>query len=97
MRIINAESFRHPEAVAHALEVGTRYAVDYLTDLLRRRFAEGGDFPEAETCATSLMSMLVAPARLRAWGAQVDDEAVQKHIRHCVALFLRGILHRQEG
>jgi TetR/AcrR family transcriptional regulator, mexJK operon transcriptional repressor len=95
LRLTNAESFHNPDIGSNALEVGTRHVVDFLAGFFRRRFPNGRDFPEAEVYATSLMGMLLAPARLLAWGTNVERDAVMAHTQHCVKLFLRGIIGRE--
>lgn len=92
MRMTNAEASRHPDIGASTLQAGTQPSLEYLSDLFRRRFSDGGEFADAENFARSLLSMIVAPARLQAWGAPVPHDSARAHARHCVNLFLHGML-----
>ncbi len=95
LRITNTESYRMPEVGAYTHEHGTRPTIAYLADLFRRRLTQGKGFPDAERYALSFLNLVVgSPARTMAWGMPVDEMEVEARTRHCVHLFLNGILDR---
>lgn len=95
LRITNTESYRMPEIGAYTHEHGTRPTINYLADLFRRRLSQGRGFPDAERYAMSFLNLVVgSPARTTAWGIQVDEIEMEARIRHCVHLFLHGLLNR---
>ncbi|MCC2099197.1 MAG: TetR/AcrR family transcriptional regulator [Hyphomicrobiales bacterium] len=95
LRITNTESHRMPEIGAYTHEHGTRPTITYLADLFRRRLSQGRGFPDAERYAMSFLNLVVgSPARTTAWGIQIDEIEAEARIRHCVHLFLHGLLNR---
>ncbi len=95
LRITNTESYRMPEIGAYTHDRGTRPTMEYLADLFRRRLSEGRGFPDAERYAMSFLNLVVgSPARTMAWGIPLDDADIEARTRHCVHLFLNGILYR---
>jgi TetR/AcrR family transcriptional regulator, mexJK operon transcriptional repressor len=95
LRITNTESYRMPEIGAYTHDQGTRPTMEYLADLFRRRLSEGRGFPDAERYAMSFLNLVVgSPARTMAWGIPLDDADIEARTRHCVHLFLNGILYR---
>lgn len=91
-RIINTESYRFPEIFTLAYEQGTRPAIEFLADLLRRHQQAGTvSVAKPELAATAFLSMVVgAPLRGIVWGGAVDEQALEERIRLCVRLFLDG-------
>lgn len=95
LRITNIESYRMPEIGAYTHEQGTRPTIEYLADLFRRRLSQGRGFPDAERYALSFLNLVVgSPARTTAWGIPLDEADIEARTRHCVHLFLNGILYR---
>jgi len=93
--ITNTESYRMPEIGAYTHDQGTRPTIEYLADLFRRRLSEGRGFPDAERYAMSFLNLVVgSPARTMAWGIPLDQADIEARTRHCVHLFLNGILFR---
>lgn len=95
MRVTNAESGRMPEIATLTSKLGTQPTVEYLADLIRRRIRPGGNqVPDPEEAANAFLDLVVGgPAYLIAWGITLDEEAINKHTRYRVRLFLRGLLH----
>ncbi len=96
LRISNAESHRFPELGAYMRQRGREPMLVFLGDLLRRRIAFApGRVPDLDDLAMVYLNMIMVPARLNAWGEQLDDAAVEKLLRQRVEIFLQGALPRQ--
>ena len=95
MRITNAESGRMPEIGAFTFRHGTEPTLAYLAELVRRRIRPGGsDVPDPDEAALAFLELVVGgPASLTAWGIALEEQAIDKHTRYCVHLFLHGLLH----
>lgn len=93
LRITNAEASRSPEIVAYTVERGTRPSLEYLSDLFERRISNGGDLPNPAGYALSFMNLIYSPVRSIAWGTSLTEEMIDGHTKHCVRLFLHGIMH----
>lgn len=93
MRITNAESGRLPEIGAFAYTQGTEPTVAYLTDLIRRRIRPDGiEVPDPEEAAMAFLYLVVGgPASMTAWGLVLSEQAIDKHTRYSVHLFLHGL------
>lgn len=96
MRITNAESARLPEISAFTYQQGTAPTIAYLADLFQRRIGPGGIARrDAEEAASGFLFMVVGgPANMAAWGVILDEEAISRHTRYGVQLFLHGLLPR---
>jgi TetR/AcrR family transcriptional repressor of mexJK operon len=97
LRLTNAESGRHPELGAFALQQGTHPTVAYLADLFTRRIG-----PETlmqvnpVEAADAFLNLVVGgPSNATAWGVVLDAGAIDHHTRYSVELFLHGLLPSQ--
>lgn len=101
LRLTNAVSGEMPEIAVHNVELGTEPTLAYLADLFRRRGGERIDSDSAaDDAALAFLNLIVAgPASTAAWGVSFDVEAINRHARYCVHLFLHGLLprERQDG
>lgn len=97
LRLSNAVSVSMPEIAAHNTRMGTEPTLAYLADLFRRRLLPAeAPVPEADEAALAFLHLVVGgPASTAAWGVILDDEAIQRHTRYCVRLFLHGALPAQ--
>jgi AcrR family transcriptional regulator len=97
LRLTNEISGRLPEIGVHNVELGTGPTLDYLADLFRRRGGKRVDGDQAaEDAALAFLHMIVAgPASNSAWGIALDQDALARHTRYCVHLFLHGLLPRE--
>ncbi len=97
LRLSNAVSVSMPEIAAANTRMGTEPTLAYLADLFRRRLLPAdAPAPEAEEAALAFLHLVVGgPASTAAWGVVFDDEAVARHTRYCVRLFLHGALPGQ--
>lgn len=90
LRLTNAESVRMPEVAAENVRRGTEPTLHYLADLFRRRCEGRAD---AEQAAQVFLDIVVGgPASNAAWGMRIEAEAVERHTRYAVGLFLNGFL-----
>lgn len=98
LRLTNAVSGHMPEIGAFNVQKGTEPTLAYLADLFRRRLGrDGTGFPDADDAAEAFLDLVVGgPANASAWGVVVDDEALDRHTRYCVALFLHGVVPRDQ-
>ena len=95
MRLTNAESGRHPELGAFALQQGTHPTVSFLADLFRRRIGRQVD---AVPAADAFLYLVVGgPSNSTAWGVVHDAQAIDHHTRYAVQLFLHGLLAPPHG
>ena len=94
LRLSNAVSVSMPEIAAHNTRMGTEPTLAYLADLFRRRLLPAdAPAPEADEAALAFLHLVVGgPASTAAWGVVLDDEAIERHTRYCVRLFLHGTL-----
>jgi TetR/AcrR family transcriptional regulator, mexJK operon transcriptional repressor len=99
LRLSNAVSVNMPEIAASNTQMGTAPTLAYLSDLFRRRLLPAplseADAPDAEAdeAALAFLHLVVGgPASTAAWGVVLDDEAIDRHTRYCVRLFLHGAL-----
>lgn len=97
LRLSNAVSVTMPEIAANNTRMGTEPTLAYLADLFRRRLLPAdAPAPEADEAALAFLHLVVGgPASTAAWGVVLDDEAVDRHTRYCVRLFLHGALPNQ--
>jgi TetR/AcrR family transcriptional repressor of mexJK operon len=97
LRLSNAVSVSMPEIAAHNTRMGTEPTLAYLADLFRRRLLPAdAPAPEADEAALAFLHLVVGgPASTAAWGVVLDDEALERHTRYCVRLFLHGALPAQ--
>jgi TetR/AcrR family transcriptional regulator, mexJK operon transcriptional repressor len=95
LRITNAESGRMPEIGAYAYRHGTEPTVAYLADLFRRRIPFGLEVADATEAAVAFLYLVGGPPTMTAWGLVLDDDAIDRHTRYCVRLFLYGLLSRE--
>ncbi|MDR2858011.1 MAG: TetR/AcrR family transcriptional regulator [Novosphingobium sp.] len=94
LRLSNAVSVSMPGITADNTRMGTAPTLAYLADLFRRRLLPAdAPGPEADEAALAFLHLVVGgPASTAAWGVVLDDEAVDRHTRYCVRLFLHGAL-----
>lgn len=94
LRLSNAVSVSMPEIAAANTRMGTEPTLAYLADLFRRRLLPAdAPAPEADEAALAFLHLVVGgPASTAAWGVVLDGEAVARHTRYCVRLFLHGAL-----
>jgi TetR/AcrR family transcriptional regulator, mexJK operon transcriptional repressor len=96
LRLTNAVSGHMPEIGAFNVQKGTEPTVAYLADLFRRRLGPDGiSARDADLAAEAFIDLVPGgPANATARGLVMDDEAVDRHTRYCVGLFLHGVLPR---
>lgn len=94
MRLTNAESGRMPDIGVYTVKHGTEPTVAYLTELFHRHLDRDGiPFEHAEDAAMAFLHLVVGGSGNNfAWGLEMDSEAVERHTRYCVELFLHGLL-----
>ena len=99
LRLSNAVSGSMPEIAAYNTRMGTEPTLAYLADLFRRRLLPAdAPEPEADEAALAFLHLVVGgPASTAAWGVKLSDEAIDRHTRYCVRLFLHGALPSQGG
>jgi AcrR family transcriptional regulator len=97
LRLSNAVSVSMPEIAAHNTRMGTEPTLTYLAALFRRRLLPAdAPKPEADEAALAFLHLVVGgPASTAAWGVALTDEAIERHTRYCVRLFLHGALPAQ--
>ena len=96
LRLTNAVSGRMPEIGAFNVQKGTQPTLAFLGDLFRRRLGPDGiDMADAGDAAEAFLDLVVGgPANAAARGVVLDDDAVDRHTRYCVGLFLHGVVPR---
>lgn len=95
MRITNAESSRMPEIGVYTYQNGTGRTIAYLADLFRRRVSLPHELEDPEEAAVAFLYLVVSgPPTMTAWGMTLDQNAIDRHTRYCVHLFLHGLLPR---
>jgi TetR/AcrR family transcriptional regulator, mexJK operon transcriptional repressor len=94
LRLSNAVSVSMPEIAAYNTRMGTEPTLAYLADLFRRRLLPAdAPEPESDEAALAFLHLIVGgPASTAAWGVELIDEAIERHTRYCVRLFLHGAL-----
>ncbi|MDH6242735.1 TetR/AcrR family transcriptional regulator [Mycobacterium sp. OTB74] len=94
LRLTNAVSGHMPEISAFNVQKGTEPTLAYLADLFRRRLGPGAISSQDATLAAEAFIDLVpgGPANASARGVVLQDDAVDRHTRYCVGLFLHGVL-----
>jgi AcrR family transcriptional regulator len=94
LRLSNAASVSMPEIAAHNTKMGTGPTLAYLADLFRRRLLPAdAPPPEADEAALAFLHLVVGgPASTAAWGVVLSNEAIERHTRYCIRLFLHGAL-----
>jgi len=99
LRVTNAESGRMPEIGAYNVQQGTEPTIAYLADLFSRHLGgESGQFAEADEAAQAFLYLVIGgPANAAAWGVQIDEAAIDRHLRYNVHLLLHGLLPQREG
>ena len=97
LRLSNVVSVNMPEVAAHNTRMGTETTLMYLADLFRRRLLPAdAPAPEANEAALAFLHLVVGgPASTAAWGVVLDNEAIERHTRYCIRLFLHGVLPAQ--
>ena len=93
LRLTNAESGLMPDVGAYAVEHGTRPTLAYLGDLFRRKTQLGEDgLPNADEAAVAFLHLVVGgPANNAAWGVLPEQEAIDRHTRYSLRIFLHGL------
>lgn len=93
LRITNAESGRWPEIGAYTFRQGTEPTIAYLTDLLCRHFPgeNAASLPHEEAARAFLYLTVGGLANMAAWGIEVDEATMEKHVTYSVNLFLYGL------
>ncbi|MCB2060589.1 MAG: TetR/AcrR family transcriptional regulator [Novosphingobium sp.] len=97
LRLTNAVSGTMPEIAANNTQMGTVPTLTYLADLFRRRLLpKNAPTADADEAALAFLHLVVGgPANTAAWGVVLDEEAVGRHARYCVHLFLHGLVPRE--
>jgi AcrR family transcriptional regulator len=95
-RIAMNESPRFPEFALSAETFGWSHRQRQVMDLLRRRQAVGDiEVDDIELAAEHFLALVEAlPARLADFGVYRSRRQEERHLKHAVNLFLRGILPR---
>ena len=95
-RIAMNESPRFPEFAVSAETFGWSHRQRQVMDLLRRRQAVGDiEVDDIELAAEHFLALVEAlPARLADFGVYRSRRQEERHLKHAVNLFLRGILPR---
>jgi AcrR family transcriptional regulator len=93
IRITNAESYRMPEIGRYTYGRGHELFARYLRDLFGRRLPiEPGTDRDIEDLVTAFLNLISGPARLNAWGFEVEPVDIDTFVRKRVRLFLSGAL-----
>jgi TetR/AcrR family transcriptional regulator, mexJK operon transcriptional repressor len=95
-RIAMNESARFPEFAVSAETFGWSRRHRQVMELLRRHQATGDiDVDDVELAAEHFLALVeVLPARLADFGVYRSRRQEQRHLKHAVHLFLRGVLPR---
>jgi AcrR family transcriptional regulator len=95
LRLTNAVSGHMPEIGAFNVRKGTEPTLAYLADLFRRRLGIAAE--DAGLAAEAFIDLVPGgPANAISRGVVLDDEAVDRHTRYSVGLFLHGVLPRDQ-
>jgi AcrR family transcriptional regulator len=93
IRITNAESYRMPEIGRYTYGRGHELFAQYLRDLFRRRLPLDTEWTkDVEDLVTAFLNLMSGPARLNAWGLDVEPVDIDAFVRKRVRLFLSGTL-----
>jgi AcrR family transcriptional regulator len=93
IRITNAESYRMPEIGRFTYGRGHELFAQYLRDLFRRRLPLDSErAKDVEDLVSAFLNLLSGPARLNAWGLDVEPVDIEAFVRKRVRLFLSGAL-----
>jgi len=94
LRLTNAVSGRMPEIGAFNVQKGTEPTLAYLADLFRQRLGHDGiEMRHTDDAAQGFLDLVVGgPANAAARGVVLDADAVDRHTRYCVGLFLHGVV-----
>ena len=94
LRLTNAVSGQMPEIGAFNVQKGTEPTLAYLADLFRRRLGRDDiEMRHAGEAAQAFLDLVVGgPANDAARGVVLDTDAVDRHTRYCVGLFLHGVV-----
>lgn len=97
-RLTNTVSERMPEIAARNVKQGTEPTINYIADLLRRQIEfKDTSLLDPETAAFAFIHLVVGgPSSMAAWGVQLDEPEIDRHALSSVALFLSGILPRED-
>jgi AcrR family transcriptional regulator len=97
-RIAIAEAARFPEFALSSRAVTWSPRIQTIMDVLRRHEAAGTiTVPDIEIAAEQFFALVGAmPAWLAAYGIHREPEVAERHLRHAVALFLNGLLVRDQ-
>jgi TetR/AcrR family transcriptional regulator, mexJK operon transcriptional repressor len=94
IRITNAESYRMPEIGRYTYGKGHELFSRHLRDLFRRRLPVGDSATDIEDLVLAFLNLMSGPARLNAWGLEVEAVDVEDFVSRRVRLFLSGALGR---
>jgi AcrR family transcriptional regulator len=98
LRLTNAEANHVADIGAFNVRLGTEPTLAYLKDLFERRLPGCAASGDAADAAEAFLHLVVGgPASNAAWGVPLQQEAVERHGRYCVCLFLNGALPRATG
>ncbi len=98
LRLTNAEANHVADIGAYNVRLGTEPTLGYLKDLFERRLPGCARSSEAADAAEAFLHLVVGgPASNAAWGVPLDQEAIERHGRYSVRLFLNGTLPRAEA
>ena len=93
LRLTNAVSGHAPKIGAFNVQKGTEPTVAYLADLFLQRLGPNGiSARDADLAAEAFIYDLAALLNASARGVVLDEEAVDRHTRYCVATILHGVL-----
>ena len=98
-RLTNAVSSHMPDIGASNVQQGTEPTVAFLADLFNRRVdLAGHELFDAKEAAHAFVYLVVGgPSSMAAWGVQFDSEAIDRHTRSSINLFLHGLLARNDS
>lgn len=98
LRLTNAVAGHMPEIGAFNVKKGTEPTLAYLADLFQRRLGPDGISAQDAYLAAEAFIDLVpgGPANASARGVALDQEAVDRHTRYCVGLFVHGLWPRDQ-
>jgi AcrR family transcriptional regulator len=96
-RIAMTEATRFPEFARAAQSVSWSPRIQALARLLTHHVDLGTvEVDDVEIAAEQFLALVAAmPARLAAFGVRRPRAVEERHLRHAVALFLRGVLARR--
>jgi AcrR family transcriptional regulator len=96
LRLTNAEANHVADIGEFNVRLGTEPTLAYLKDLFERRLPGCAATGDAADAAEAFLHLVVGgPASNAAWGVPLEPDAVERHGRYCVRLFLNGALPRE--